>query len=171
MDCLRDRMRARVVLVGENFRFAHKQAGNPEVLRVLGEAAGFEVRIVDAFRLRGRIVSTSEVRNAITSGNVSLACRLLERPYSLSGEVVRGHGIGSKQTVPTLNLQPSSGVLPKDGVYITRTHDLESGRRWQSITNAGMRPTFNGEARTIETFLLEALDGASPGAIRIEFLR
>jgi len=170
VQCLRDAMRVRVVLVGENFRFGHKQSGNPLVLEELGRKYGFETRLVEARRLRGRIVSTSEVRNALTAGNVALAGRLLERPFSVEGEVVKGHGIGSKQTVPTLNLAPPTEVIPADGVYITRTCDQASSRRWNSITNIGVRPTFEGDARTIETFLLQPLEGASPSAIRIEFL-
>jgi riboflavin kinase/FMN adenylyltransferase len=171
VSCLRGAMHARVVLVGGNFRFGHKQSGNLLVLEELGAKYGFETRLVDARRMRGRIVSTSEVRDAIAQGNVTLAGRLLEQPYSVSGEVVKGHGIGSKQTVPTLNLAPPAEVLPADGVYITRTHDVTNGRRWNSITNIGVRPTFEGDARTIETFLLQPLEGESPKAIRVEFLR
>jgi riboflavin kinase/FMN adenylyltransferase len=171
VSCLRNAMRARVVLVGGNFRFGHKQSGNPLVLEELGATYGFETRLVDARRMRGRIVSTSEVRDAIAQGNATLAARLLERPYSISGEVVKGHGIGSRQTVPTLNLAPPAEVLPADGVYITRTSETASGRRWNSITNIGIRPTFEGSARTIETFLLEPLQGESPQTIRVEFLR
>ena len=170
-SCLRSAMRARVVLVGGNFRFGHKQTGNPLVLEELGRKYGFETRLVEARRLRGRIVSTSEVRDAIALGNATLAARLLERPYSISGEVVKGHGVGSRQTVPTLNLAPPDEVLPADGVYITRTYDHLASRRWNSITNIGVRPTFEGDARTIETFLLEPLEGPSPQAIRVEFLR
>jgi riboflavin kinase/FMN adenylyltransferase len=171
VECLRDAMRVRVVLVGGNFRFGHKQSGNPLVLEELGRRYGFETRLVEARRLRGRVVSTSEVRDALALGSVALAGRLLERPFSLAGEVVKGHGIGSRQTVPTLNLTPPAEVLPADGVYITRTYDQASEVRWNSITNIGMRPTFEGDARTIETFLLQPLEIPSPAAIRIEFLR
>jgi riboflavin kinase / FMN adenylyltransferase len=169
---LRDRMRARVVIVGGDFRFGHKQAGDPGVLSALGERYGFETRLVEAVKLRGLIVSASEVRRRIEAGEVSLAARLLGRPYAVAGEVVAGFGIGSRQTVPTLNLHTSAEVLPRDGVYITRTYDLEADRSWNSITNIGMRPTFDGTARTIETFLLDPkLDGASPRRIRVELLR
>jgi riboflavin kinase/FMN adenylyltransferase len=169
--CLSDALRTRAVLVGENFRFGRNQSGDPRVLRELGGKHGFDVLLVEACRRRGRIVSTSEVRHAIASGNVTLAGRLLERPYSLSGPVVRGQGIGSKQTVPTLNLDPPPVQLPRDGVYITRTFDLNSAASWKSITNIGMRPTFGGEARTIETFLLDPLEGGAPESIRVDLLR
>jgi riboflavin kinase/FMN adenylyltransferase len=168
---IRDRMRARVVIVGHDFCFGYKQAGNARVLTELGGRYGFETRLVAAVKLRGLIVSTSEVRRRIESGDVSMAGRLLGRPYSVAGEVVKGQGIGSRQTVPTLNLDTSAEILPRDGVYITRTQDPDGGGSWNSITNAGMRPTFDGSARTIETFLLDPLKDAAPRRIRVEFLR
>jgi riboflavin kinase/FMN adenylyltransferase len=170
-SCLRDALRTRAVLVGSDFRFGHAQSGNPAVLGELGRSYGFDVVLIDAFQLRGHIVSTSAVRQRIEDGNVSLACRLLGQPYSVSGTVVRGQGIGSKQTVPTLNLEPPAVQLPRDGVFITRTFDLDAARQWKSITNVGIRPTFSGEARTIETFLLDPLEGPPPERIRVDLLR
>jgi riboflavin kinase / FMN adenylyltransferase len=169
---VRGQMRARVVMVGRDFRFGYKQAGDPGVLAALGGRYGFETRLVEAVKLRGLIVSASEIRRRIEAGEVSLAGRLLGRPYAVAGEVVAGQGIGSRQTVPTLNLHTAAEVLPRDGVYITRTHDLEADRSWNSITNIGMRPTFDGHTRTIETFLLE-LAGRRPAPlrIRVELLR
>jgi riboflavin kinase / FMN adenylyltransferase len=173
---LRDELQARVVMVGGNFRFGNNQAGDPAVLAELGQRYGFETRIVEAVKLRGLIVSTSEIRRRIGAGEVSLAGRLLGRPHAIEGEIVAGHGIGAKQTVPTLNLQTSAEILPRDGVYITRTLDLDDRRHWNSITNIGMRPTFHeqardGHARTIETFLLDPLTEANPTHMRLEFLR
>lgn len=166
-----EEMQARVVLVGHDFRFGHRQSGNPEVLAELGVGYGFEVRLVEAVTRRGLLVSTSEIRGRIESGDVSKAARLLEHPYGISGRVVSGHGIGAKQTVPTLNLDTTAEVLPQDGVYITRTRDLDDGRRWNSITNIGVRPTFGSAGeRSIETFLLDPLE-AAPASIRIDFLR
>jgi riboflavin kinase/FMN adenylyltransferase len=95
---------------------------------------------------------------------------MLGAPFAIEGDVVKGQGIGSKQTVPTLNLAPENEVLPKTGVYVTRTRDVNSGRRWNSITNVGYRPTFAGEGLTVETFLLEPLNGAHPTRIEVRFL-
>jgi riboflavin kinase/FMN adenylyltransferase len=94
------------------------------------------------------------------------------RPYGIEGLVVSGRGVGSKQTVPTLNLETTAEVIPAAGVYITRTRDLEDGREWHSITNIGFRPTFGAsDLLTIETFLLDPLVGETPARIRVEFLR
>jgi riboflavin kinase / FMN adenylyltransferase len=169
---LRDVLRARVVVVGENFRFGAKKAGDVAVLRELGSQFGFDTVLVPAVKWRGQIVSASEVRRLVGEGDVSRACRLLTRPYAVAGDVVRGHGVGSKQTVPTLNLSTHAQVLPSRGVYITRTTDLGDVRRWKSITNIGYRPTFGGDdAMSIETFLLDPLEGSTPERIRLEFLR
>jgi riboflavin kinase/FMN adenylyltransferase len=107
----------------------------------------------------------------IEAGRVAQAARLLERPFALEGDVVAGRGVGSKQTVPTLNLAPNTEVLPAVGVYVTRTHHLENDRVWPSVTNVGYRPTFgDGRELSIETFLLQPLAGEKPPRIRVEFL-
>jgi riboflavin kinase / FMN adenylyltransferase len=170
-DILVNTVGARAVIVGDNFRFGHGHAGNVDTLRSLGQRYGFVVEVVPGVKVRGRMVSSTEVRNLIASGDVSKAGRLLLRPYALEGRVVSGFGIGSKQTVPTLNLETAAEVLPARGVYITRTRDLDDDRTWPSITNVGTRPTFNGEHQTIETFLLAPLEGKRPERIRVELLR
>jgi riboflavin kinase/FMN adenylyltransferase len=171
-DLLARRLRTRVVLVGENFRFGHRHAGDAAMLAALGRELGFDTQVVRAVRCRGRVVSSSAVREAVAAGLVSLAARFLGKPFALEGSVVSGRGVGSKQTVPTLNLDTSAEVLPARGVYITRTRDCGSGRKWRSITNIGTRPTFGagGEA-TIETYLLDPLEDSTPRRIEVAFLR
>jgi len=165
-------MGARAVLVGDNFRFGHRAEGTVVVLAELGAKMGFTTEIVQAVSCRGRVVSSSGVRELIRTGNVSLAGRFLLHPYAVEGNVVTGRGVGSKQTVPTLNLATEAEVIPATGVYVTRTSDLDDGRRWNSITNIGYRPTFGAsDELTIETFLLDALEGATPERIRVAFLR
>jgi riboflavin kinase/FMN adenylyltransferase len=164
-------LQARVILVGDDFRFGHKQSGNVELLRSLGQSLGFELEAIAGVARNGKRISSSEIRNLVTAGAVSRACRLLGKPFALEGKVVPGHGIGSKQTVPTLNLDPLNEVLPKTGVYVTRTRDPGTNRAWKSITNLGYRPTFNGDSLTIETFLLEPLADPSPVHIEVAFLK
>jgi riboflavin kinase / FMN adenylyltransferase len=166
-----ERLAARAVLVGENFRFGRRQAGTVALLEEVGRRLGFGTEVIRTETCRGRVVSSSAIREAIERGQVASAARFLGRPYALDGEVVKGHGVGSRQTVPTLNLSTVAEVLPARGVYITRTYDLESKRSWNSITNIGYRPTFGaGEELSIETFLLDPLEGPSPLRIRVKFL-
>ena len=167
---LADTLRARVVIVGEDFRFGHRQAGDIATLRELGERFGFAVESAGAILRRGERISSTAIRKLVEAGRVSRACRMLGAPFALEGAVVKGQGIGSKQTVPTLNLAPENELLPKTGVYVTRTLDLDSSRQWRSITNVGYRPTFEGRDLTCETFLLEPFDGDTPARIEVSFL-
>jgi len=162
---------ARAVVVGDNFRFGRRQAGNIATLRELAGPRGIEVEVVHPVPWRGAIVSSSAIRRLIQAGNVSRAARMLARPYALSGDVVPGEGRGSKQTVPTLNLKWENAVLPATGVYITRTTCLATGSIWPSITNIGYRPTFAGKGITVETFLLTPLAAETPRRIQVDFLR
>jgi riboflavin kinase/FMN adenylyltransferase len=170
-----ERLEARAVVVGDNFRFGYRQAGNVVVLGRLGQELGFITEVVQAVNCRGLVVSSSAVRRMIAGGRVALAARFLERPYALEGAVESGRGVGSRQTVPTLNLAASAAPIPAPGVYITRTRDLDAARFWNSVTNVGYRPTFGESDRmTVETFLLGPLAALEPATtprrIAVEFL-
>lgn len=164
-------LRAKGVFVGDNFRFAHKQAGTPEVLSALGERYGFVSEFIHPVRFRNETVSSSSIRKYLKSGNVSRAGRLLGHCFSLEGAVVKGHGVGAKETVPTLNLRPVPNQIVPPGVFVSQTREPGSGRSWRSITNAGTRPTFAGEDLTIETYLLEPLTSPRPEYIEVQFRR
>jgi riboflavin kinase/FMN adenylyltransferase len=165
-------MKTQAVFIGDNFRFGHRQAGDAHTLRQLGKQFGFASEVLERVMVRGEVASSSAIRRHVCSGNVSRAGRLLGHCFSVIGPVISGHGVGSKQTVPTLNLRPVPGqVLPR-GVFVTET--LERGgarRRWPSITNVGMRPTFGGDELTIETYLLSPLDHGAPDEIEVAFRR
>lgn len=166
-----DALDTRAVFVGENFHFGHKQAGTPATLEELGRQYGFVSEFIKPIVYRGDVVSSSVIRNYLLGGNVSRAGRLLGRCFSLAGPVISGRGIGSQQTVPTLNLRPPSGqVLPR-GVFITEALDPATSRRWPSITNIGVRPTFGVEELTVETFLLRTLEHPSPETLEVHFHR
>ena len=148
-------LHVRAVLVGENFRFGHQQSGNVALLRELGARHGFAVEVVPPVALDGEIVSSTAIRREIAAGNVTHAARLLGRPFALTGEIVSGTGTGRRFTFPTLNLKPEQELLPARGVYVTRTLLEGETRSRRSVTNVGMRPTFNGAALSVETHLLD----------------
>ena len=162
-------LRVRAVLVGENFRFGHKQAGDVQLLRELGAKHGFEVVVIPPVVDHGEVVSSTLLRREIAAGDVSHAGRLLGRPFVLTGEVVSGTGTGRRFTFPTLNLAPEQELLPARGVYITRTQIEGDTRRYRSVTNIGVRPTFNGSRLSVETHLLDYHHEGTPRHIEVSF--
>jgi phosphoribosyl 1,2-cyclic phosphate phosphodiesterase len=165
---LRD-LHIKAVLVGENFKFGHRQAGDVKLLSELGAKHGFAVVIVPPVVYRGEIVSSTIIRREVAEGDVSLAARLLGRPFALTGEVVSGTGTGRRFTFPTLNLAAEQELLPARGVYVTRTCLDGETRSHRSVTNIGVRPTFNGSSLSIETHLLDTQIAAAPKRIEVRF--
>ena len=162
-------LQVRAVFVGENFRFGHKQAGNAQLLSQLGAERGFQVIILSPVVHKGEVVSSTIIRREIAAGDVAHAARLLGRPFVLTGKVVSGTGTGRRFTFPTLNLAPEQELLPARGVYVTRTLLEGESRTRRSVTNVGVRPTFNGSALSIETHILEPIPEISPARIEVHF--
>ncbi len=142
------------VVVGSDFRFGARRAGDVESLKALGEEHGFSTTVADVVKYRGDKVSSTRVREALDAGDMKLAKAMLGRPMRLFGEVVKGEERGRALGFPTANLKTVDMALPLDGVYATSLA-REGDRHWQSITNIGHRPTFDGEGRTVETFVLD----------------
>jgi phosphoribosyl 1,2-cyclic phosphate phosphodiesterase len=157
------------VVVGDNFRFGYRQSGDVKLLRELGMRFGFVVVVHTPVVIDGEIVSSTLIRKQIAEGDVTRAARLLGRPFVLTGEVVAGSGTGRKFTFPTLNLRPEQELLPAKGVYITRTVLEGEPSSHRSVTNIGVRPTFNGSGITVETHLLDYSGNFSPKRIEIRF--
>ncbi len=151
-DILKKHLQAREVHEGYNFHFGHRAAGNIQVLRELGGEMGFEVHDYPEMRLRGERVSSSHIRKLVAEGRISRARHLLGRPFSILSSAGRGRGYGSKYTVPTINLARYEELVPKDGVYVTRTR--VGDECFDSVTNVGNRPTFGADSFAIETHLL-----------------
>jgi riboflavin kinase / FMN adenylyltransferase len=149
---LKKKLHAREVHEGYNFRFGHKAAGDVNILAQLGQEMGFEVEVYSEERLRGEPVSSSHIRKLIGEGRVNRARHLLARPFCILGTPGRGRGLGSKYTVPTINLARYEELVPKDGVYITWTR--VGPECFDSVTNVGNRPTFGSDSFAIETHLL-----------------
>jgi riboflavin kinase/FMN adenylyltransferase len=168
---LRDRLRAREVHEGANFRFGNRAQGNVQQLQQLGRDLGFEVQIYQELRLRGELVSSSRIRELIAAGSVSKARALLGRVFSIRAHPSRGRGYGTRYTVPTINLSDYAGLVPANGVYVTRTRIGDEV--FDSVTNVGVRPTFENASFAIESHLFEfhAMDVPENADVEICFLR
>lgn len=168
-EILVKQLKVRTVVVGDNFRFGHKHAGDVKFLREMGMLEGFEVVVHPPVTLEGEIISSTLIRNLVNEGDVRHAARLLGRPFALTGDVVRGTGTGRKFTFPTLNLKAEQELLPARGVYITRTVLEGEASSHASVTNVGTRPTFNGAGLSVETHLLDYSGNFTPKRIEVRF--
>jgi riboflavin kinase/FMN adenylyltransferase len=169
-EILKKRLHACEVHEGYNFHFGHKASGDIRTLRELGREMGFEVHDYPEMRLRGEPVSSSHIRHLLREGRVSRARHLLARPFSILSTAGRGRGYGSRYTVPTINMARYEELVPKDGVYITRTR--VGDECFDSVTNIGNRPTFGADSFAVESHLLNfhPLEVTADTEVEIHFL-
>jgi riboflavin kinase/FMN adenylyltransferase len=163
-DVLCRALRVAEVHEGDTFRFGHDAAAGIRELQTLGEQLGFGVVPHAALTVRGVTVSSSEVRRRIAAGQLGMARALLGRPFSILSAPVQGRGVGTQLTTPTINFAPYAELLPPHGVYVTRARlgDGLNAPVCNAVTNAGLRPTFDGAGFAVETHLL---DGPPPVAL------
>jgi riboflavin kinase/FMN adenylyltransferase len=166
-NMLVETVRADAILVGANFRFGHQQTGDVALLTRLGVRYGFAVEIVEPAEVNGKLVSSTAIRQAIADGNVEEAGALLGYTFVLTGTVQSGAGRGAKIVFPTLNLAAEQELLPARGVYATET--FLRGKLYRSVTNVGVRPTFDGHGITVESHLFDFSDTITSGAMEVRF--
>lgn len=166
-EILAGRLRAREVIVGDNFRFGYQHAGDVRALEQFGRELGFLVDDITPVRVRGHVASSSRIRQLLADGRLSAANRLLGRCFSVRGHIVPGRGIGRTQTVPTLNLEKYEEMLPAVGVYVTET--VCNGLHARSVSNVGYSPTFDHRELGLETFLLDATPSPAAGQMEVLF--
>lgn len=163
-------LRAIEVHEGANFHFGHRAEGNVEKLTAFGREFGFTVSVYQERRMRGDVVSSSRIRELLREGRVARARRLLGRPFFIVSTPGRGRGYGHKYTVPTINLSQYDALVPRDGVYITRTRLGQE--MFDSVTNVGTRPTFENESFAVETHLLNfhEIEVTAQTEVELQFL-
>jgi riboflavin kinase / FMN adenylyltransferase len=153
-------LRMAALWVGPDFALGRNREGDVDALQGMGQELGFSVHVIEPQLLQGEEVRSGRVRAYLQSGDVQAAAQQLGRPYQVTGQVVagaqRGRGIG----FPTANLAvPEGRLLPANGVYATWTHldddPLMRDRRLASVTNIGVRPSFDNGQRTVEAHLLD----------------
>ena len=164
-----ERLQAREVYLGEGFAFGKNRGGNIESLVKISRELGFYAEEIGEITLRNTRISSSKIRHLLADGKINLARRMLGRPYGVEGQIVHGFERGRTIGFPTANLKPRNRVIPKYGVYATATLIKNVWRR--SITNVGIRPTFDGDHEpSIESYIFD-FDGDLYGdVLRVRFL-
>lgn len=174
---LADGVHAAAVVVGENFRFGHKAAGNVGLLGELGEKYEFIAEGVPLFADRGVTVSSSWIRELLAAGEVEAAAAELGRPHRVEGVVVRGSQRGRALGFPTANVEPPPyTAIPGDSVYagwlVSLAPDGKETGRWPAAISVGTNPTFDGVDRTVEAYALDRDDLDLYGVhVAVEFAR
>ncbi len=151
------------VVTGEDFTFGAKRSGNVDVLRALGEAAGFSVETVGPVLLDGSPVSSSRIREALRRGAPEVAAGLLTRPFSIEGVVAHGDKVGRTIGYPTANVDMGKYLRPAYGVYAVRGR-LPDGRVLDGAANLGVRPMFDPPKELLEAFFFD-FDGDLYGQV------
>ncbi|MEE9218789.1 MAG: bifunctional riboflavin kinase/FAD synthetase [Acidobacteriota bacterium] len=162
-------LRCQEAYLGRNFRFGRDREGSVDLLRELGPRLGFKAEGVREVRYRDFLISSTLVRSTLADGQVALARRLLGRPFTLLGKVVRGEARGGGLDFPTANLEVDNEVTPREGVYITRA--ILPCSSHPAATNIGRRPTFGGHRRVTEAHLLDFTGDLYGAELRLDFLR
>lgn len=172
VELLVDRLHPVAVVVGEDFRFGHKAAGDVSTLTELGSRYGFSVEAVAPQGEDGQRFSSSRARQALLDGDVDVAATVLGRPFAVSGPVVEGAHRGRELGFPTANLDcPPGLVVPADGVYAGWLVRAD-GTRLPSAVSVGDNPMFNDESRRVEAYCLDHDDLELYGErVRVEFVQ
>ena len=168
---LAQELRAGWLVAGHDFRFGHQNAGTPALLVKKAASLGMGCDVIPAVTLEGATVSSTHIRALLERGEPEEAARFLGRPFSISGPVRHGKGLGSRIGTPTLNLVPPPEQLaPAYGVYASRV--TVDGRRYAAVTNVGVRPTVeDGDQVTVESFLLDFNGDLYGRTVRVEFYK
>ncbi|MFN3886983.1 MAG: bifunctional riboflavin kinase/FAD synthetase [Aquabacterium sp.] len=168
-------LRARYVLVGDDFRFGAKRAGDYALLDAAGEQRGFDVARMMSYEVHGLRVSSSVVRESLQAGDMARVATLLGRPYAVSGHVVHGQKLGRSLDCRTLNVRFGHQRPATSGIFVVRTHGL-AAEALEGVASLGVRPTVEDAGRVlleVHCFDWPAELGAEGGygkIVRVELL-
>ncbi len=171
IHALHDRLHAKFVLIGDDFRFGSGRAGDFALMQKIGDERGFAVQAVRSVLHDGVRISSTAIRAALAAGQIRVAREYLGRPYSISGRVVHGDAMGRKLGFPTANVQLKHNLPPLKGVYVVLAHAEELGVL-QGVASLGIRPTLKQDAKAVlEVHLFEFAQQIYGKHLRVEFLQ
>lgn len=168
-DVLVERARARVVSVGDDFRFGHRRAGDVALLRERGGRVGFDVSVVELVSDDEAVISSSRVRAMLAVGDVRRAASILGRPHRVGGEVSRGDARGRTLGFPTANIVPPPRLaVPADGIYAVRVSGAVVA---DGVASLGVRPTFGADGeRILEVYIFDYEGDLYGATLEVDFI-
>ena len=162
-------LKMRSLVLGPDFTLGRSQEGNVDLLRNLSVDMNFDLTVVQHLKIDGKIVSSTAIRDALMKGDIKKANHMLGRYFSLEGSIITGSGIGTKLGFPTANIDiEKERVLPSDGIYATWAYI--DNKRYPSVTNIGKRPTFGGNERIVEVYIIDFDDNLYRHQIKIDII-
>lgn len=168
-EILVKKLNAKYVVVGYDYRFGRKRKGDFELLKMLSLKYGFSAIKIDKVEIENITVSSSNIRKLIKEGNISLANKMLGREFEIEGLVKGGDNLGRLIGYPTANIEYGNFIVPKYGVYITKT--VIDGIEYPSVTNVGVRPTIKEKDELrVETYILDFDKDIYNKIVSIKFL-
>jgi len=166
-----DGLNVRWLLVGDDFRFGARRAGNIDTLREAGARLGFEVVSLPTVSAEGQRISSSAIRAALANGDFAQAKKLLGHPYMMGGHVIHGRKLGRTIGYPTMNLGVASGQTSLTGIFVVQVHGL-APQPLQGVASLGVRPTVEDAGRVLlETYIFDFSGDAYGKLVRVEFLK
>lgn len=163
-----DGVKARGIVEGWNFHFGKGREGTTDTLKELGKGSGIGVEIVQPKLVDGKLVSSSQVREALLGGQVAVAAALMGRPYRLEGRVEKAQQRGRTLGFPTANLFHVPTLIPGDGVYAAIAH--HNGQPWPAAVNIGPNPTFGEQGHKLEVYLIGFQGNLYGQMLTVDFL-
>lgn len=152
-EILIDKLNTTHIICGQDFRFGKDRSADTNQLKLIAQEYGVTFAVCEMITNNQEPISATRIRNLMTQGNIKEANLLLGRNYCFSGTVIHGKKLGRTIDFPTINQKiPDENIVPKYGVYATRTQ-IE-GKKYQSITNIGVRPTIQGKELLAETYII-----------------
>lgn len=170
-EILVDKMDAKIIAVGSDFRFGFNREGDVSLLKELAAQYGYELKVFEKVTFQDEIVSSSRIREEIEKANMELVTTLLGQPYSIIGTVLHGRKLGRTIGMPTTNLIPDKDkLLPPNGVYASKT--IIDGKEYPGITNIGNKPTVGAEKEVgVETFIFDFDDDLYGRQIQVDIYK
>ena len=165
-----DKLSIKAAFCGFNYNFGNKASGTPQILEELGKKYGFDLTVMEPFQIAGCLVSSTAIREMISSGSMEACAQMLGTYYHITGKVVSGKRLGRKLGFPTTNLMLDVNMAsPQNGVYAT--YCTYNGVRHKSVTNVGTKPTVGNFHKNVETYIFDFDEDIYGKEIKIEFVK